>query len=118
MQILLASRQSIHRKVFYLGDDPPLNPSEWAMQIAKLAAVAPPRHVPLGVMRLAAKLGDGLGKLGIVAPMTTFRLNNMTTDNIVDLTEIQRVAPSPPYDLHQGIRLTLEWIRRNPRHNH
>ena len=118
MQILLAPPLSIHRKVFYLGDDPPLNPSEWAMQIARLAAVAPPRRVPLGAMRLAAKLGDGLGKFGIIAPMTTFRLNNMTTDNIVDLTEILRIAPSPPYDLDQGIRLTVEWIGQNPRHNH
>ena len=58
-------------------------------------------------------MGDTLGKLGIAAPMTTFRLNNMTTDNIIDLSPIYRIAPSPPYDLHQGIQKTIEWIARH-----
>jgi len=28
-------------------------------------------------------------------------------------TAIQEIAPSPPYNLEQGIRRTLEWIRLN-----
>lgn len=110
MRLLEASKQEVHRKVFYLGDDPPLNAGEWAADIARLAHVSQPLRVPLSVMRLAAKVGDGFGKFGIAVPMTTFRLNNMTTNNTIDLCHIQRVAPSPPYDLQQGIQKTIEWI--------
>lgn len=111
MQILQAPTPEVHRKVFYLGDVPPLNAGEWATQIARLAEVRPPKRIPLSAMRLAATLGDGLGKLGIAAPMTTFRLNNMTTENVIDLSAIQRIAALPPYSLEQGIRETIAWIR-------
>ena len=40
--------------------------------------------------------------------MTSFRLKNMTTDNIIDLSEL---APNPPYSRIEGVRKTLDWLR-------
>ncbi|MEO8151874.1 MAG: NAD(P)-dependent oxidoreductase [Rhizobacter sp.] len=113
MQMLSAPAADIHRKMFYLGDGPPTNAGQWAVEIARLAQVDRPKRVPLAAMRLAAHIGDGLGRLGITAPMTTFRLNNMITDNVIDLSPIHRIAPHPPYDLERGIRETLAWIAQN-----
>lgn len=112
MQILQAPSQEVHTKTFYLGDDPPLNAGEWAWHIAALANVNPPKRIPLAAIRLVAKVGDGLDKLGITVPMTTFRLNNMTTPNVMDLSPIHSIAPLPPYNLQQGIQRTLEWMAR------
>lgn len=110
MRICEAPEAGVHGKTFYLGDAPPLSPGEWATAIARTAGVAPPRRVPIQAMRVAAKIGDGLAALGIDAPMTTFRFDNMTTENVVDLSPIYRIAPSPPCDLQHGIEQTLAWI--------
>ena len=42
--------------------------------------------------------------------MTSFRLKNMTTDNIIDLSATYKIAPNPPYSRMQGIRETLKWL--------
>ena len=44
-------------------------------------------------------------------PMTSFRLKNMTTDNIVDLSNTYKVAPNPPYSRIEGVKDTLSWMK-------
>lgn len=43
--------------------------------------------------------------------MTSFRLKNMTTDNIIDLSDTYELAPNPPYSRIEGVRKTLDWLR-------
>jgi nucleoside-diphosphate-sugar epimerase len=98
-------------KVFYLGDSPAIFIEEWADQIAKELGRKVPR-VPFWLIRMAALFGDALGLLGLHFPMTSFRLKNMTTDNIINLSNTQQIAPNPPVDRVTGIRRTLEWMNR------
>ncbi|MBP5771478.1 MAG: NAD(P)-dependent oxidoreductase [Bacteroidaceae bacterium] len=100
------------KKVFYLGDAPAIFIEEWANQIAKELGRKVPR-MPFWLIRLVASFGDVLGLLGLHFPMTSFRLKNMTTDNIIDLTNTYQIAPNPPVDRITGIRRTLEWMERN-----
>jgi nucleoside-diphosphate-sugar epimerase len=109
--LLRAPESAVHGQVFYLGDTPPLNINIWADTIAELAKVGKPRRVPLRIIKAAARVGDALSGLGIRAPMTSFRLNNMTTDNIVDLGPIRAIAGEPAYSLHTGVARTIEWMR-------
>ena len=44
--------------------------------------------------------------------MTSFRLKNMTTDNIIDLSETYNIAPNRPYSRIDGIRATLQWLKK------
>lgn len=112
-QILTTPTVATDNKVFYLGDEPPVFIEEWANQIAARLGHKIPR-VPFWMMRLAALCGDGLGKAGIRFPMTSFRLRNMTTDNIVPLDNTLRIAPHPPVDRLTAIGRTLRWMENHP----
>ena len=69
------------------------------------------REVPLLVFKLMSLLGDLLKLARINFPMTSFRLKNMTTDNIQDLDETYLHLGSPPFSREMGIKLTLEWLK-------
>lgn len=108
-QILFNETPDADNKVFYLGDKPAIYIEEWADQIAAQLGHKVVRF-PYWLIKCAALCGDILGKLGIHFPMTSFRLKNMTTDNIVNVDNTYQIAPEPPIDRMEGIRRTLKWM--------
>lgn len=108
-QILSTPTTDKNNKVFYLGDQPAIFIEEWANQIAAALGRKVPR-VPFWLIRIAAWTGDLLKLVGIHFPMTSFRLKNMTTDNIIPLDNTIAIAPHPPVDRLTGIQRTLEWM--------
>lgn len=110
LSILKADEPLVHRKVFYLGDYDPYDITEWANEIAKEAGIWIPR-IPYWCFVCAGWFGDLLKKFGVAFPMTSFRLHNMTTDNVHNLEPIQRIAPNLPVARIDGTKRTLEWIR-------
>lgn len=110
MSILNADEQKVNRKIFYLGDYEPYDITEWANEIAKHAGIKIP-HVPYFCFKIMGWFGDFMKILGISFPMTSFRLHNMTTDNIHNLNPIKEIAPNLPSDREAGTIKTLEWIR-------
>lgn len=108
--IFEADAEKVNRKVFYIGDYEPYDITEWANEIAKEAGIWIPR-VPYWYFVCAGKVGDLLKKFGIAFPMTSFRLHNMTTDNVHNLTPIQEIAPNLPVKRIEGTKRTLKWIR-------
>ncbi len=64
------------------------------------------------MLKTAAYFGDLLKLFNITFPMTSFRLKNMTTDNIIDLSETYNIAPNPPYSRIDGIKATLQWLKK------
>ena len=112
-KLLFSDNPDINHKVFYLGDYTPIDISEWADQIAAALGRKPLRHGPLFIFKIAALIGDGLRRTGFSKfPMNSFRLKNMTEDNIIDLSDIRSVIPSLPYSRQTGIEETLAWMRR------
>lgn len=110
LSILQASPETVDRKVFYIGDYDPYDITEWADEIAGLAHIKIP-HVPYFFFSLMGKVGDLLKKAGITFPMTSFRLKNMTTDNIHDLSPIRQIAPALPVARIDGTKATVQWIQ-------
>lgn len=108
-QILFNETPDRNNKVFYIGDKPATNIEEWANEIASELGYKIIR-MPWWVLKIAAWGGDLLKLMGIHFPMTSFRLKNMTTDNILDLSNTYEIAPNPPYNRIEGIRNTLKWI--------
>lgn len=107
--ILIDSRTN--KKMYYLGDDPPIFISDWGKEIAKEYGFKAPMKMPFLLIRLAALTGDLLKIAGLRFPMTSFRLKNMTTDNIMDLKEMYNIAPNPPYTRLEGIKKTVAWLK-------
>lgn len=112
LSILKAPEEKVMRKVFYLGDYEPYDITEWADEIASCTNIKIPR-IPYFFFVVAGWLGDLLKQLGIAFPMTSFRLHNMTTDNVLDLNPIQGIAPNLPVRRVDGTIRTLEWIKSN-----
>lgn len=111
MSILNADAEKVNRKVFYLGDYEPYDITEWANEIAKHAGIKIP-NIPYFCFKLAGWFGDFLKLFGISFPMTSFRLHNMTTDNVHNLNPIKEIAPNLPVGREEGTVKTLEWIKK------
>ena len=100
----------LKNKVFYLGDEPPIFIEEWANEIGR-AMGRTVRRVPFWMIRMAAYVGDALKLVGVRFPMTSFRLKNMTTDNICPLQNTYAIAPEPPVDRITAVGRTVEWMK-------
>lgn len=111
-EILMHDTSNESNKVFYLGDEPPIFIEEWANEIAGELGLRIPR-MPFPLLKCAGWFGDALQRFGVHFPMTSFRLKNMTTDNIIDLKNTYAVAPNPPYSRIEGVRETLKWLSKN-----
>jgi len=112
-RLLVADVEKINRKIFYLGDSPPLNISIWADEISECANLTKPKRLPYAVFLAGAFVGDVLKIFGFRFPLTRFRLRNMTTDHIFDLSDIYNVCGEPPFSRTDGIVRTLKWMKKN-----
>lgn len=110
-QILFHETLNEDQKVFYIGDNPPTNIETWANEIAA-ELNSNIKRVPFWMLKIAAYFGDLLKLFNITFPMTSFRLKNMTMDNIIDLSETYKIAPNPPYSRIDGIKATLQWLKK------
>lgn len=111
-QLLFNPTRGEGNKVFYLGDRPAIYIEEWANQIAHEVGYKVMR-VPYWMVKCAALVGDAFRKMGFLVPMSSFRLKNMSTDNVIDLDNTYEIAPNPPVDRIEGIRRTLAWLRQH-----
>lgn len=112
IRILFSDTLDEINKVYYLGDNPATNIEEWGNEIAtelghKIA------RMPYPLIKGAAFFGDFLKFFGFNFPMNSFRLHNMTTDNIVDLDKTYVFAQVLPYSRKEGVKETLKWIEKN-----
>ena len=70
------------------------------------------RDAPLPVMRALARAGDILERAGRRAPLTSFRLSNLLTPMVYDLTPLTAVSGDPPFGVDAGVAMTVHWMRR------
>jgi len=110
-RILNAPADKVDKKVFYLSD-PPVSLFEWTDECSRQLLGRPVRRIPYFVMKSLALCGDLLAALGWKRfPMNSFRLDNMTRDNIVDTERVNSVAWPLPYSLAEGVEETVRWLR-------
>jgi nucleoside-diphosphate-sugar epimerase len=108
--IIGSQTDKINNKVFYLGDWPEYPIEDWANEIAATVPYKI-RTFPFWFFRLLALVGDFCKLFGVKFPMTSFRLQNMTTDNVHDLQPIMNLRQNLPFSRREGIEKTVEWIR-------
>lgn len=111
LRILEAPEKSVVERTLYLGDYPPIEVGAFADTIRQMSGVDPVIRVPEGFVRVAARVGDLLGGLGWSrVPLTTFRLNNLLTPMVYDLSALESVVGPLPYSADEGIHQTLDWL--------
>ncbi|MDP4178297.1 MAG: NAD(P)-dependent oxidoreductase [Bacillota bacterium] len=110
-QLLLNETSDINNKIFYIGDTPAYNITEWADEIAGELGFKIPK-IPFWFIKSVAKFGDFMKIFGIHFPMTSFRLHNMTTDDINNISSTVKIAPKVQYSRIDAVKITLEWISK------
>lgn len=112
--ILLAPTEKVSGKTLYVGDPEPTDLYEFAEKVREKLNAPKIRHIPLWAITVVAKVGDVLKFLGWKnVPMSSFRLNNILTEYVFDLSPIMEVAKSLPYDMDTAIERTVEWVERS-----
>tara|TARA_R110000744_G_scaffold256518_1_gene371989 strand:+ start:14881 stop:15852 length:972 start_codon:yes stop_codon:yes gene_type:complete len=104
--------ENIHGQSFYIGDKPPIQISDWGNEISTEMGKGPIKSVPFSLLKLASIIGDILIKCDIKFPMSSFRLKNMTTNNILPLDNLYEVVGEPPISRNSGIKRTLSWLQQ------
>ncbi len=97
-------------KTLYLGDNPPIQISQWANEISLDLRRKKIKRIPFFIIKSASIFGDILSKLSIRFPISSFRLSNMTTNNILPLDEIYEIARDLPVSRAEGTRETINWL--------
>ncbi|MGA2656320.1 MAG: NAD(P)-dependent oxidoreductase [Verrucomicrobiota bacterium] len=110
---LLAARpEAVHRQTFYLADYEPLSLRDYLDSLARELGAKPIRTVPLPAARTLAYLGDVMGALrGRSFPFNSFRLRNILTEYVFDLSRTRAVCGDLPISFGSGVRATAEWYR-------
>lgn len=111
-KILFSDTNSKSNKVFYLGDYNPINIEVWGNEVASELGYSI-KKIPFFIIKIAAYFGDILKFFKINFPMTSFRLKNMTTDNIVNLENTKKIAPNLPFERRNAVRKTINWLKSN-----
>lgn len=103
---------SVHGRVFYVGDRPaPID--RWVFGFHRVICGREPRKVPAAFMHCLGHFGDAIGAVtGRPFFLTSSRLRSMTQDYLVDNAETFQVLGEPPWSLEQGIRQTVDWLKR------
>jgi len=110
-ELSLCQESVVKQQVFYLADYTPIEIKKWADMIAKGFNVNSPIEIPLPLLKIAAALGDLLKFANFPnPPLTSFRLNNMLTDAIYDLSNLQDAVGTLPYSIEEGVDITVDWM--------
>jgi nucleoside-diphosphate-sugar epimerase len=112
MQILSATPELAHQKVYYLGDRP-VDLLDWVNGFSMGLRGEKVRKVPRILLRLVAFTGDILGWIKIKFPITSSRYKSMTTSNDAPMEAVFDAFGQPPCSLEEGIEETVVWLNVN-----
>lgn len=100
------------QRVYYLGDSPSINISTWADLIATKAGVRKPLKLPYFIFKCAAIVGDSFGFFKLKFPFSSFRLMNMTTDNVFFDLPVIKINKYDVIGIDEGVSKTLSFIKK------
>jgi nucleoside-diphosphate-sugar epimerase len=111
-KIIEAPLESIHKKTLYLADYEPISLHDWTNLIQQEMEVKPIPTCPKALAIILAKLGDFINNSGIInIPFSSFRLNNVLTEYVFDLSETQKVCGDLPFSTEDGVKELVKWLR-------
>ena len=111
--LALAPAQSVCSKTFYLADYEPTPLKTMALLISRFRSF--PDFIPtlpFFLVRVLAYIGDILVHcFRFSFPLTSFRLHNLSTEYVFDLSSLSKVCGPLPFTLDQGVLRTISFLR-------
>lgn len=113
LALMRAPDAAVLGRAFFLADPVPIEVGSFADAIAAAAGTQRPHRVPTTLLRCAAWSGDLLRACRALRnpPLTSFRLDNLLTDMVYDVTPTIEVTGQVPFEQAHGIATTLTWLR-------
>jgi nucleoside-diphosphate-sugar epimerase len=110
-KLIEATKTSIHRRVLYATDYEPMIVPEWANAFQHALRAPPIKAIPTPIAVVGARVGDLIVKFGFRKfPLTSFRLRNLTIDDVCEVELMRQVCGDLPYSFDQAIQETVEWF--------
>jgi len=114
-KLLVAPKDAIHRRTFYLADYQPIDLLAWSDAFQRAFDSRPIPHLPLGLAQMLAYCGDAVNAAGLKKfPFNSFRLNNVLTQYQFDLKPTEAVCGPLPFNMEQGVAATAAWLQALP----
>jgi GlcNAc-P-P-Und epimerase len=113
LALLGAPSDSVHRRVFYVGD-PPGELLEWVDGFALALTGRRVRQVPIALLQTIALMGDFMEAVVGRAPLTRSRLRSMTENYPTPMDPTFALLGPPVFSLAEGIDVTVAWLRTLP----
>ena len=111
ISLLISEDDFDNKNLNYIGDRIPVNVDDWAVLISSVAGLPKPYSVPFPLIVLGGFFGDLLTLLGATFPLTSFRVKNMTTDNILSEFTVTNSFQPDEIDIKEGVKKTLKWLK-------
>lgn len=112
-QLLFAPKEVLQPN-YYLSDYPAIDLKEWADLVSLEFHNSKSREIPMLPLKIIAKTGDLLQKLGWKnPPLTSFRLNNLITNMVYDTAPLEKICGKLPYELSQSVKITVKWMEKS-----
>ena len=109
-RILDADRLAVDQKTFYIGD-PVDDIRLWVGAFSEELAGRKLRIVPRPILHAVAILGDLVRLTGRSFPLFRSRYRSMTQEYMVDMEPTISVLGTPRYQLPEGVKLTVDWLK-------
>jgi len=100
------------KKTFYACDDH-IEISSWANRINSFYRKGNCLELPYFLAKSLALFGDVIVKIGFSFPMTSYRLNNLTEDNIIDLNTSLEIIGFDRINLEEATKKTIKYLNKN-----
>ena len=112
-RLAVAPDAAVDRRTMWLADYAPIEVRDWATTIQQTMGVRRIRTVPLPLLKAAAVGGTAFELLlPGRAPLTMFRLNNLTADALYPTDALESVVGPLPHSVEDGVEATVTWLRR------
>lgn len=103
------SAPATNKHVFYLGDGA-IDYDLWADAFAVGLTGRCARRIPVSLLTLMGRLGDGLKRMSIRFPLDSGRAFRMSTSSRIDLDDTLTITGPPAVSFDEGVRETLAWL--------
>jgi GlcNAc-P-P-Und epimerase len=114
IKLLASPAVQMNQKTFYIADYQPISLQEWADEFQRRMDAPKIRIMPVPLAKATALIGDLLNCAGIASfPLTSFRLRNIMTEYIFDMSVTESLCGPVPFSMQDGVRLTVEWLRES-----
>ena len=113
-RLLEAPAPLVRSKTFYLADYHPTQLRKMAKHIAQFRSFSDfIPTLPLFIVRFLSILGDFFAfAFSVKMPLTSFRLHNLLTEYVFDLSPLSKVCGPLPFDMEDGVVRTISFMKR------